>query len=1131
MFHEQQTGKLTILYGTARTGKTTALMDRIKQDAAAGIKVCVLIPDQFTFEYEKMLCCHLGAPLYNSGIVDVLSFSRLTRTVFRKTHFPKGDAADKAAKTAILRTVITELSDADSSDPEKQLMHFSRHAKRSSFVNTLMTMLTELIHSGVTPEILESITNEAALNNSDRIIYEKLHDLCLFYKGYLSRLDALSLRDSMEDTRIAAEYAVQKGIFTGMSIYLDEFKSFTGDQTEMIKAVYADCAAMTVCMTTSRIDLSPHSYFSAVNETCIKLMTMAAEYDGTASAKTIDTETDPSHRGAYHSPAIEYLSRALISNRNVPSDLDGDDVHIVSASDLYSECDYVCSEIKRLTAEDSTLRYSDIAVLSRSMNEDISTLAAHFDRYGIPYFSSRKTSAKHHPMLLALTTAISLTASEKLSSEMLFTYAKTGLSPLTDQETSRLEQFAFRWSVDGDIWEKDFSAPDSPGDKAAEELRDKLTAPILALRKKCLKKKGVTGSAVCSALKDFIISTKMEEKLRDKKYSESISDAASLMQEHENQRICEETDKLLDSLSIALPDIIPVSQFRDIFLTAAENIKLSDPPMSLDAVSAQQSDIARLSDPKIVFVIHANEGIFPDTQSTSETFSDKEREFFKAASHELTGSMKKRLAEERVNAYKALCAPSHKLYITWSRNDISGKSMRISPLAEKVKELLPKCTEEDASKLSMLRFCQTRSSAFAACVRNTLSGGSEYSEVRKELEKDPLYAKKFRYLDSVATGLTAKQEIDPDIVPLLMNGDNLSLSQTSFEKYISCPLLYLMSEGLKVKKPQKTELSSIEWGNSVHECMRELLEKYSDRMDDFAALTSAELETEISASIDNYMEKAFHSRFSVSPDFDFFVSVIKRTTLRYMLHFREEMQSGAFTPAGFEIPMGDPRYDFSAPSDKAIVIDCGGHKINFSGKCDRADIWEDANGKKYLRIIDYKTGRQKHKLDMEQIENGINLQMLLYYSGLTKEKTAMFSGAEFGGALYARISAPDVIENRYADEAEINAGIDDTMRLEGLISDNNDVIEAMESTSSPDEPHRFIDISGKISDADVKAGLEKSEALLKEMCGNVYDGKFSAEPLKKNGRKSDIPCMYCDYKGICSSFPDIKPKEWVKLKK
>lgn len=74
--------ELTIYYGNTGTGKSYAVMERIKENAQKGERSLVIVPGQFTFEYEKKLYKYLGLSLYNSGYVDVLSLDRVKNKIF-----------------------------------------------------------------------------------------------------------------------------------------------------------------------------------------------------------------------------------------------------------------------------------------------------------------------------------------------------------------------------------------------------------------------------------------------------------------------------------------------------------------------------------------------------------------------------------------------------------------------------------------------------------------------------------------------------------------------------------------------------------------------------------------------------------------------------------------------------------------------------------------------------------------------------------------------------------------------------------------------------------------------------------------------------------------------------------------
>ena len=47
---------LRILYGTAGTGKSAAIMDEIRRGADSGERYILLVPEQYSHEAERALC-------------------------------------------------------------------------------------------------------------------------------------------------------------------------------------------------------------------------------------------------------------------------------------------------------------------------------------------------------------------------------------------------------------------------------------------------------------------------------------------------------------------------------------------------------------------------------------------------------------------------------------------------------------------------------------------------------------------------------------------------------------------------------------------------------------------------------------------------------------------------------------------------------------------------------------------------------------------------------------------------------------------------------------------------------------------------------------------------------------------
>ena len=75
------------IIGQAGSGKTTAMLERIKQSAQKGCRQCMIVPEQFSYEFDKMLYFYIGADRFND--LFSLSFSALRDSFFRYTETPE----------------------------------------------------------------------------------------------------------------------------------------------------------------------------------------------------------------------------------------------------------------------------------------------------------------------------------------------------------------------------------------------------------------------------------------------------------------------------------------------------------------------------------------------------------------------------------------------------------------------------------------------------------------------------------------------------------------------------------------------------------------------------------------------------------------------------------------------------------------------------------------------------------------------------------------------------------------------------------------------------------------------------------------------------------------------------------
>ena len=228
----------------------------------------------------------------------------------------------------------------------------------------------------------------------------------------------------------------------------------------------------------------------------------------------------------------------------------------------------------------------------------------------------------------------------------------------------------------------------------------------------------------------------------------------------------------------------------------------------------------------------------------------------------------------------------------------------------------------------------------------------------------------------------------------------------------------------------------------------------------------------------------------------------------------DELGASQFRPIAFELGFG------AKGELPPVELTVDGITVSISGFVDRLDGWVH-NGRLYLRVVDYKTGRKS--FDLTEVWNGLGLQMLLYLFTLEDQGSALYHREVTpAGVLYLPAREATVQGRRDMDEAERRKRADAELRRRGLILDDPEVVEAMESPG--EEGLRFLPlrVSGRTGaitgDALVSAerlGRLKvhTQRILREIARELSAGNIAADPFWRGPEKN--ACLYCDYAAAC----------------
>ena len=593
---------LHLILGGAGCGKSEYLLEQIREAAQSGNPVRTLVPEPFTYTYDKRLYQALGAVGFNA--LKTGSFKMLTEEILSEIAAVPRDAADAVAKTAVLHGLLRKLA------KDNALQFYGTQAEKPAFLPEMLSQLDELMQSGTEPEQLFQAAADTAQKNG--ILSAKLFDIARIYADYLTELEARGMRDALRDPLHAAAAADGSCFLRGAHVFLDEFESFTGDQYLMLDVMLRDAAEVWIALRSDDIDAPDFTRFDAVNRTARRLRRTAKEHNSETETVLLKEQY------RFRDPSLAHLSRYIYAMHQkpypgVPA------VTVCEARDMTLEAEYVAAQIRQLLMQ-GELRAGDIMVVMHDIGSYGALLEAAFSRCGIPYFMDLRRSVLHTAVMKLPVCLLSLM--HRTSTEQILLLLKTGLSPLESTEAAKLEDFAYIWDIEGRAWEQPFAQEMDP-EQEMEALRGKLMEPIRRMQLAALPKDGkpVTGAQLCDAL--YTCMEALDIPRAVVRTAKALHDCGDVSGGRAMRRLWKDMTDILDALYLALEhtELTPQELF-DLMTTVLRNNQLPVPPQTLDAVTVQSAAAARYDSPKAVFVMGVNEGQFPADIQDSGFFSE-----------------------------------------------------------------------------------------------------------------------------------------------------------------------------------------------------------------------------------------------------------------------------------------------------------------------------------------------------------------------------------------------------------------------------------------------------------------------------------------------------------------------------
>lgn len=1078
------------IIGQSGSGKTTLMTDRIQQLSQTGRTQCVLVPEQYSYEFDKMLYFRLGAKKFNA--LYSLTFTSLARQLFQLYGEcgRNGEYADEFDRMILIYQALSSVRKRPDG-----LRYFAKQSSCSGFAESSLKLISDLKRSGITSEELYSRSPLFEGRLAD-----KTSDIAALYDEYERLMKEYGFKDNLDNIVKAAETAAQHAYFKGMDVFIDEFESFTGDELDMLRVILSEAENVVITLKTDDVDAEEFTLFETVNNTYRRLRAICGEL-GCPNKITMCGE---SYRFKF--PDLRYLSDHIM--RNIPIAPEkapkAENIGIFEARDMYSEVEFVFAEIKHMLYRNRELKYSDIAVISNNIEGYADILRAASDRFDIPYFLSIERSVSHTPIMVFFSTMLDLAGSRQIRSDSVFRLMKCGILDIPLTDISALENYCTKWGIDGSSWCRTFRQQDDELDML-EALRNRVIEPILRLRGEAAKEH--SAAELCALVYDWLVECEAEKNtaaimgrliMQNRDY-----DAAEL------KRIWSCLIDILDSICETLGDnIITFSEFSRLVKSMTGRITYSVPPQTVDSVTIASARTARLNAPKVVFIMGASDGSFPAQVRKHDLFTEADKQKLAVSGLEISRPLSDLIASERLIVYKSLSAASECLRISYPLEDLSGQAQYPAQAIGQILEMFgsDKLSLTSDSSLGADFYAVTMHSAFYHYMQDRQLDSRAVASIGKILSESPEYKQRLANVFT-KSGYGKRFKVDRNTMERIRNFDPLKLSPTDVDSFNKCRFMFFCEKCLHLKEYEEIKLDTRSEGSLIHSCFCNILGKHSRA--EFTQLSPEQLSSEIMKSSEQFLANNLSED---SMDDARFRMNCKKVTERLVSIFRTAQKALSVTE--FE----PERFEMKLSNDRSIEMSYGGgRKMVFSGIVDRVDTWKNGDDK-YLRVIDYKSSEKT--ITPEELGSGINLQMLLYLFSLT-EKGGIYSGFKPAGVLYTPVKVSRVTTSK-AKKYDAGA-FEGQLKPKGLVLGDMRVLSAMEKGIGGKFIPAAIDKNGDIAENSScisGEGMDELRGFVSERLTDMAESLISGdvEPLPLIINNGSKPCGYCKCSDICENM-------------
>ena len=1092
------------IYGSAGSGKTTALFRYIEEDVKNEKRSFILVPEQETVAVERNILSSF--PAKSQLKLEVLNFSRLCNRIFRTYGGLSYDTADKGVKSLLMWNNLRELS---------PLLEEYKFADVTDFALTekMLSAVKELKAYNVSPVKLEASSEKIPQSSS---LYSKIRDISLIYSAFVNKLSE-SFSDSSDDLSIALDIIKNNNFFYGANVYIDSFAGYTEQEFQMISRIFELAENVYVTIGIPRPE-DPSIHFEGLKSTALKLKKLLCGKDHQEIFLSENHRTD--------SDELKYLEKNLWrfdSPKFVPAENTKRSIFPYLCQSPYSEAELAASEICKSVREG--LKYSEIAIIVRDTESYRGILDTTLQKYNIPYFMSEKTDLMTKPLAKYIFSALKIKESNWRLQNVI-SHLKTGFSDIDPYEIDLFDDYTSTWNINGNSFFDDYWTMNPDGYSSlltergkrilsvANSVKERFVPPLALYFARLDASENV--SEMCKATVDFLKDTHVTDKVRSI-YSRNLELGNKKAAAEDLQLYRITLDILYQFSSVLGEEKLNFSEFSAALALMFAQSDIGTIPTAADEVIIGSASMLRTDKIKCAILLGLNEGEFPQAVKDNGIFTDADKAILSDLEINLSSDSNMKAVEELYFLYRSMTSPANKLILTTATASSSGKAQRPSVVFDRLEQLFgyKPINEKNVSVLDRIWSYETASQYYPK-IRNTAEG----KVVRQILDQAP---EKANIISRTDMPLAQKECTVSNEITERIFGRRMLMSHSRLEKYVRCGFDYYCNHVLRLRENKRAVFQLNDIGSFVHAILERFMRELCADGVLNLSLSEKEIEKILERSINQYLTELLGESYTISNRTKHLFLRLRRLSLLLVNNLIKEFKDSSFYPAYFELPIG-----FSVDSKiEALTFTLNdGSTVALRGFVDRVDLYRQ-DGNVYVRVVDYKTGSKEFSLD--DVREGLNMQLLLYLFTICKTESSEIK-KEFGcdengsilpaGIQYLSSNIKTVSLDEFLSDNEINSRVESKLNRSGLFLDDKEILTAMNRDLDPSILNGVKTKDGEII-GKALASKEAFDMIFDELSQTVIKIAQSmrdgiADPYPKI-RSGSSPCNYCKMNAICRS--------------